>query len=123
MLAVPSGSPHRQEAGELIRFLTAPDAQRSVALEMGYNPTRRALYADGALVESRPLLKDLHPIFLAARPRPVTPYYLILSQALQPEVSAVVVGRKTPRVALDAARRQVTRVMGARDVSGVMDGL
>ncbi len=123
MLAVPSGSPHRQEAGELIRFLTAPDAQRSVALEMGYNPTRRALYADGALVESRPLLKDLYPIFLAARPRPVTPYYLILSQALQPEVSAVVVGRKTPRVALDAARRQVTRVMGARDVSGVMDGL
>jgi multiple sugar transport system substrate-binding protein len=123
MLALPQGSAHQQEAGELIRFLTSPETQRLVALEMGYNPTRRALYADETLVEARPLLKNLYPIFLEARPRPVTPYYLLLSQALQPEVSAVVVGRKTPREALEAARRQVTRIIGSRDLSVAVEGL
>ena len=123
MLAMPQGSAHPQETGELIRFLTSPYAQRLVALEMGYNPTRRALYAEERLVEARPLMKDLYPIFLEARPRPVTPYYLLLSQALQPEVSAVVVGRKTPREALDALRRQVTRIVGSRDLLVEMEGL
>ena len=78
---------------------------------------------DESLIAARPLLADLYPIFLAARPRPVTPYYSVLSQALQPEVSAVVVGRKTPREALDAARRQVARIIGARELSGATDGL
>jgi len=123
MLAAPQASPHQQEVGELIRFLTSPDAQRLVALEMGYNPTRRALYSEKSLIEARPLLKDLYPIFLEARPRPVTPYYLLLSQALQPEVSAVVVGRKTPREALDAVRRQVTRILGGRELPRVANGL
>jgi trehalose/maltose transport system substrate-binding protein len=123
MLAVPMSSPHQKEAGELIRFLTSPDAQRVVALEMGYNPTRRALYGDASLIEARPLLKDLYPIFLEARPRPVTPYYLLLSQALQPEVSAVVVGRKTPRAALESVHRQVTRILGSRELSVAANGL
>jgi multiple sugar transport system substrate-binding protein len=123
MLAMPSRARHPFETGELIRFLTSPGVQRLVALEMGYNPTRRALYADETLVGARPLLKVLYPIFLDARPRPVTPYYLQLSQALQPEVSAVVVGRKTPREALDAARRHMTRIVGSRDRSVSGEGL
>jgi len=122
MLAMPSGTSHPHETGELIRFLTSPDAQRRIALEIGYNPTRRALYSDASLVESRPLLNDLYPIFLEARPRPITPYYLLLSQALQPEVSAVVVGRKTAGEALDAVRRQLTRILGSSDLPIVAGG-
>jgi multiple sugar transport system substrate-binding protein len=81
-------------------------------VELGYNPVRRALYADESLLEVRPLLKDLHPILLEARPRPVTPYYLLISQAVQPEISAVVVGRKSPKDALEAIRRRVDQIMG-----------
>lgn len=123
MLASPKSSAHPQEAAELIRFLTLPDAQRWVALQMGYNPTRRALYSDASLVKARPLLTDLYPIFLEARPRPITPYYLLLSQAVQPEVSAVVVGSKTPREALEAVSRQAARIIGSRDSSVAVEGL
>ena len=112
MLARPSNSTHQEVVGELISFLTSPDAQRRVAVELGYNPVRRALYTDESLLELRPLLKDLYPILLMAKPRPVTPYYLLLSQAIQPEVSAVVVGRKSPKEALDAIRRLVEQIMG-----------
>ena len=106
LLAIPEHSPRRAAASELIRFLTSAEAQRRIAIALGYNPTRRALYAEIPLVEIRPVLKDLYPILLKARPRPVTPYYLSLSQSAQPEVSAFVVGRKTARETLDAVRRQ-----------------
>lgn len=112
MLAIPNSSTHQEMVGELITFLTSPETQRKVAVELGYNPVRRALYADESLLEVRPLLKDLHPILLEARPRPVTPYYLLISQAVQPEVSAVVVGRKSPKDALEAIRRRVDQIMG-----------
>ena len=112
MLAIPTSSPHQRVVGELISFLTSPDTQRKIAMELGYNPVRRALYTDQSLLELRPLLKDLYPILLGAKPRPVTPYYLLLSQAIQPEVSAVVVGRKSPKEALDAIRRLVEQIMG-----------
>jgi multiple sugar transport system substrate-binding protein len=112
MLAIPNSSTHQEMVGELITFLTSPETQRKVAVELGYNPVRRALYADESLLEVRPLLKDLHPILLEARPRPVTPYYLLISQAVQPEISAVVVGRKSPKDALEAIRRRVDQIMG-----------
>ncbi|MBX3318960.1 MAG: ABC transporter substrate-binding protein [Nitrospira sp.] len=112
MLAIPRSSTHQEMVGKLITFLTSPETQRKVAVELGYNPVRQALYADESLLEVRPLLKDLHPILLEARPRPVTPYYLLISQAVQPEVSAVVVGRKSPKDALEAIRRRVDQIMG-----------
>ncbi|MDR4462936.1 MAG: ABC transporter substrate-binding protein [Nitrospira sp.] len=116
MLAIPNSSTHQEMVGELITFLTSPETQRKVAVELGYNPVRRALYSDESLLEVRPLLKDLHPILLEARPRPVTPYYLLISQAVQPEVSAVVVGRKSPKDALEAIRRRVDQIMGEQRV-------
>ncbi|MDH4084542.1 MAG: ABC transporter substrate-binding protein [Nitrospira sp.] len=112
MLAMPNSSTHREVVGELIQFLTSADTQRMIAIELGYNPVRRALYDEESLLELRPLLKDLYPILLSAQPRPVTPYYLLLSQAVQPEISAVVVGRKSPAEALDAIRRRVDQIMG-----------
>ncbi len=110
LLAIPQNSPKREVASKLIRFLTSPEAQRQIALKIGINPTRRGLYADEVLVRGRPLLKDLYPIFLQARPRPTTPYYLLLSQAAQPEVSALMVGRKSPRETLDTVRSQPKRL-------------
>jgi len=121
MLAIPNSSTHQEIVGELITFLTSPDTQRKVAVELGYNPVRRALYADESLLEVRPLLKDLHPILSEARPRPVTPYYLLISQAVQPEISAVVVGRKSPKEALDAIRRRVDQIMGEQRSTAVME--
>src|SRR2546422_5861241 len=40
------------------------------------------------------LFRSLHALMRAGRPRPVTPYYLLLSATVQPEFSAVLVGVK-----------------------------
>jgi multiple sugar transport system substrate-binding protein len=90
----------------LARFLAGEEAQRVLA-GGSVLPTRMALYRDPTLLARRPHMPRLHDLALAARPRPVTPAYLVLSTSLQPELSAAVVGVKSPTRAVADARRQL----------------
>jgi multiple sugar transport system substrate-binding protein len=111
MLAIPHGSAHAEEAAELVRYLTSSAVQRRLSLSLGYKPTRRTLYRDPQLLQGQPWLSDMYPVFRDARPRPVTPYYLMLSQVWQAELSAALVGLKTPAEALASARRQAGMIL------------
>ena len=106
-LGVHRRSRHPEAAVALVRFLTSAGAQKAMAQGVALNPTRIALYADPELVRSHPELPAIRALAGRARPRPVTPYYLMLSSTLQPELSAVLVGVKTPREAIDHARARI----------------
>jgi len=107
-LAVNRRTRHREATVALVRFLAAEPAQRALtAAGVALYPTRMALYHDPAIVRARPSMPRFHELMLAARPRPVTPAYLMLSTTVQPEFSAALVGVKTPRQALDHARRRL----------------
>jgi multiple sugar transport system substrate-binding protein len=41
----------------------------------------------------------------------VTPYYLMITQVLQPELSAAISGIKTPEEALTSAQKQVEHIL------------
>ncbi len=56
-------------------------------------------------------LARVRDLAMAARPRPVTPAYLMLSTSLQPELSAAVVGVKSPARAIADARRQLEHAL------------
>ena len=49
---------------------------------------------------------------MQARPRPVTPYYPMITQVMQPEFSAALVGVKSPEEALRSAGRQIRHILG-----------
>ncbi len=112
-LGVNRFSRHPREAEELVRYLTAPAAQKTLALTVGYKPSRRALYRDPDLLREQPFIASLYGILLRARPRPVTPYYMMITQVLQPEFSAVLAGIRTPRAALESAQRQIEHILEA----------
>jgi multiple sugar transport system substrate-binding protein len=57
----------------------------------------------------------LLPIVERARPRPVTPYYNMISDVLQSEFSAGVTGIRTPEAALSRAQRLVDHITGILD--------
>lgn len=98
-------------ARKLIRFLTRSDSQKILALTLGYKPTRRSLYADEELRAAQPFIAGLYDVFMAARPRPVTPYYMMITQVMQPEFSAAVSGIKTAAEALGSAGRQIEHIL------------
>jgi hypothetical protein len=66
-----------------------------------------ALYRDPALVRTSPSLPRIHDLTLAGRSRPVTPYYVMISTTLQPELSAALVKVKTPARSVADARRRL----------------
>ncbi len=104
---------HAEAAVALVRFLAGEHGQRALtAAGVALYPTRVALYREPAAVRAHPDMPHFHDLALVARPRPVTPYYLMLSTTVQPELSAVLVGVKTPRQALDDSRRRLEYMLG-----------
>jgi multiple sugar transport system substrate-binding protein len=106
-LAVSSRLPpaRRRAAERLVAFLTSHEAAVELALRYSRIPARRAVYQDPRVRDGAPFIAALLPVALAARPRPVSPYYALASDALQGELSAAVVGLRTPEEALARAQR------------------
>ena len=105
-LGVSRRSRHPDLAVALARHLTSEAAQRAIALGAALSPTRQSLYHDPEITRANPAMPRLHALALAGRPRPVTPYYLLLSATVQPDFSAVVVGVKSAeRAVADAGAR------------------
>jgi multiple sugar transport system substrate-binding protein len=113
-LGVSRHSKNPEAAEQLVRFLASPSAQKELARTIGYKPSRKSLYKDPDLLREQPFLGSLYGIFLTARPRPVTPYYLMITQVMQPEFSAALAGIKTPQEALASAREQIEHIMEAK---------
>jgi multiple sugar transport system substrate-binding protein len=105
-------SRHPWEAAKLLAFLASSSSQKFLALSMGYQPARKSIYEDRDLAEAQPLLPLLYGIFMETTPRPVTPYYLMITHVLQPEFSAALSGIKSPEAALRSARKQVEHILG-----------
>ncbi len=112
-LGVNKNSAHPDAAEKLVLFLTSTAAQKTLSLSVGYNPTRKALYKDPDLLRVHPGLGSLYQVFMKARPRPVTPYYMMITGVLQPEFSAAITGIKQPGKALASAQKQITHILEA----------
>lgn len=110
-LGISRASRRPEQAWALVEFLSRPDSQAYLNRTVGYRPALRSLYVAPAPEEERPLLPRLLPIIETARPRPVTPLYLALSQTLQAEISAILAGIKDAREALEDAQREIEFIL------------
>jgi multiple sugar transport system substrate-binding protein len=112
-LGINTYSRNAEAAGKLIRFLASPEAEKTLALTIGYKPPRKSLYRDAELTAQQPFIAGLYDVFIQARPRPVSPYYMMMTQVMQPEFSAAISGIKTPGAALESASGQISHILGA----------
>jgi multiple sugar transport system substrate-binding protein len=110
-LAVNAGSHHPEAAEKLASFLASARAQKALAVAYGLSPPRRTLYSDSELLATQPFLAQLATVMEGARPRPVTPRYVAISQVLQAEFSAAVSGARTADEALRRAQHQIVEIM------------
>jgi multiple sugar transport system substrate-binding protein len=101
---------NRDAAIGLIEHLTSLESCIPLALAYGRNPPRRAAYSDPRLVKEASFMRALQPVLEAARSRPATPYYNLISDVLQSEFSAAIAGVRSPDAAVHRAQRQVDRI-------------
>jgi multiple sugar transport system substrate-binding protein len=111
LLGINRFSTHPDLAWKLVEFLTSQAAQKVLAMKLGFPPPRDVLYQDGELKKANPFIPPLYEAMRRARPRPVTPFYLMISQLLQPEFSAAIMGVKPPERALEDASRLIEHVL------------
>jgi multiple sugar transport system substrate-binding protein len=112
-LAVNAASRHPEAGEALVRFMTGEPAQKRLAIAYGFQPSRMALYRDADLLVAQPFLGELERVFAAARPRPVTPQYVRVSQVLQAELSAAVSGLRPAGETLERAQRGIEEILDA----------
>jgi multiple sugar transport system substrate-binding protein len=106
-LAVSAYSRHKKEAAAFVSFVLRYGNQRDILFNLGVLPANMQVYADPEALRRFPFLKDIVPTLEQARSRPVSPYYPMISQILQPEFSSVVAGVRRPAKAMQRASAEI----------------
>lgn len=79
-------------AVSFINFATTPEWQKHVATDYSQAPVNEAAYSDAAVLAKMPFAKELLASVKGAKPRPVSPVYPQISQAIHKNVYAVLSG-------------------------------
>jgi multiple sugar transport system substrate-binding protein len=112
-LGVNARSRNPDAAVAFLRFMTRFQTQKEVIRGVGVLAAQAGVYRDEEVQRALPHLPELLPALERAQPRPVTPYYLMISQILQPELSAVVAGIRPPVEAMRLAAQQIEHLLAA----------
>lgn len=99
-LAINACSKNKKQAWRLIEFLTSPEAQKELAMNLSWAPTRHALYNDPELIQKLPFLSIVELALKDVQIRPNLPYYQWVSDILQKHINKVLSNQTNSDVAL-----------------------
>jgi multiple sugar transport system substrate-binding protein len=85
-------SDHKATARDFVQFMVSEQSQRFFLERGTLAPTRQTLYDDPALVKQYPYLPTLETSIQNAEPRPVTPFYPAVTEAVQANAYAALKG-------------------------------
>jgi multiple sugar transport system substrate-binding protein len=112
-LMISALSPNANAAWEFIRFATSAEAQKQRALEGGFMPSLRSLYADPEILEGVPVVALGRDVFADARARPQTPFYPQISRRIAVAFNRVLRGELTGQEAAQRLDRELRIILRA----------
>jgi multiple sugar transport system substrate-binding protein len=95
----------------LIDYLTGLDAERRDAAQYSLAPVLTATYDDPAVKKALPFAAELKQAVSQAKPRPVSPVYPQISQAIYKNVNSALSGQISPQDALSKADSQINQAL------------
>ncbi len=105
-----SQSKNKKEAWEFIEFLSSFPAQKIHSMVGGRLPTRISVYNDPEVLRINPYYKELLPNFMASKPRPVSPYYPVISENMQINFYKAITGVITAEEAIMNIEREIKNI-------------
>lgn len=106
-LAISAYSKNPEAALEFINFVTSAEPQKVMAAKASLPPTVTATYDDPAVKKAMPFAEQLRQAIEQAKPRPVSPVYPQISEAIYTNVHAVLSGQSDPDSALQDMSSQI----------------
>jgi multiple sugar transport system substrate-binding protein len=89
-------------AWRFIQYMIGAETQKILALAASYASTLKSIYTDTEVLAKNPLFRQLGPILQTALPRPVSPLYPDLSNAIQLRVHQALTRQSKPADAIGA---------------------
>jgi len=109
---VNAGSEDRlDEIWTFIEFMSAPEQQKTFALESARLPTLRSLYEDSEVLDGLPVANLGREALESARPRPVSPYYSDMSLVMAEQFNASLKGDKPVEEALGDLQTELQNIV------------
>lgn len=106
-LAINSRSEKKKQAWQFIDFLTSEAAQKELAMDLSWLPTKNALYKDPELNQRLPFLPTVERALQDVQIRPNLPYYQWVSDVLQKYVNKALSNQMDSGDALSAIHEKL----------------
>lgn len=110
-MAINKYSRNVDAAVKFVKFWTSYEAQKLAAIEGGRLPSRKAVYKDPDVLKVNPHFADFYEVLVTAKPRPVSPFYPMISDAMQIQLHRAITGKLAPQKALDNAARTIEAIV------------
>jgi multiple sugar transport system substrate-binding protein len=94
-----------------IDFVTNEESMNRAASQFALPPALASSYEDQQVQKALPFATELRQAVEQARPRPVTPVYTQVSQAIFENVNAALAGEMSPQEALETAQRDLEQAL------------
>ncbi len=101
----------KEAAWKFIRFMTAPEQQRYMAINGGFLPTYRRLYDDPEVLKGMPYIEEGKSILENARVRPITPFYQQMAPRISKSFNRVLRGETSGTAAVATLERELRTVL------------
>jgi multiple sugar transport system substrate-binding protein len=109
--AVSAYSRNKAESVKLIRWLSSPYVAKQLALRGSMQPVYAEVFSDPDVLAKIPWFSQALPVIETAQPRPITPMYRPISDAIRFNINAVLAGAREPAVALDEIEHRIKRAL------------
>jgi multiple sugar transport system substrate-binding protein len=106
-VAISKYSKHKATDIDFLKFLESDEVQRNDLTQGTLAPVVTALYSDPALIAKFPYLPTLLASIQSAVPRPVTPFYPAVTEAIETNVYAALQGQKSTTDALSSLQAAI----------------
>ena len=106
-LALSASSLHPDQAFRFMAFLMGHDQQIELGRKGGQPPARVTAYGDQALLAERPALRPFHEAVTGAQPRPQSPAYAAISEAIYTQVNALLRGEQDAATAASTVQAEI----------------
>jgi multiple sugar transport system substrate-binding protein len=110
-LAINGATDNPGGALAFVQYYSGQEAQKTLMTEAALPATLTATYEDPEVQEAIPFAEDLREAITQAQPRPVSPVYPQISQAIYENVHDALTGKTPPDQAITQMNEQITQAL------------
>jgi multiple sugar transport system substrate-binding protein len=110
-LAISAFSKNPGGALALVDYWTSEEKEIEYASKYSLAPVLESVYSDPSVKKAQPFAAELLEAVSNGKPRPASPVYPQISQAIYKNVSAALSGKATPEAALEKAQKDMEKAL------------